>query len=272
MKVRRRFTILGCSSSPGVPRITGDWGACDPEEPRNRRSRAAFLVEQFDGNGGCTTVAIDTGPDFRTQMIAAGVGSLDAVLFTHPHADHIHGIDDLRGFALETKAQVPIHADKNTLVRLREGFRYCFETPEGSAYPPIVTANEIVLDGSPVEIAGAGGTIGFLPLQQVHGDITSLGYRIGDVAYCCDVSDFPAETVERLVGLDVLIVDALQYKPHPSHLSLSEALDWIDRLTPRHTYLTHMHTPLDYRTVMAETPPHVEPAYDLLSFEREVTL
>ncbi|MGN6548903.1 MAG: MBL fold metallo-hydrolase [Pararhizobium sp.] len=272
MRVRRRFTILGCSSSPGVPRITGDWGACDPEEPRNRRSRAAFLVEQFGEDGGRTTVAIDTGPDFREQMIAARVSKLDAVLFTHPHADHIHGIDDLRGFALESHDQVPVHAEPNTLARLREAFRYCFETPEGSGYPPIVAANEIVLDGRLIEIDGAGGKIPFLPLPQVHGDIMSLGYRIGDVAYCCDVSDFPPKTVDELGGLDVLIVDALQYKPHPSHLSLSEALGWIDRLKPRHTYLTHMHTPLDYRTVMAETPPHVEPAYDLLSFEREVTL
>lgn len=272
MKVRRRFTILGCASSPGVPRITGDWGACDPNEPRNRRSRAAFLVEQIGEDGGRTAVAVDTGPDFREQMIAAGVKSIDAVFYTHPHADHIHGVDDLRGFALNLRRQVPIYAERLTLDRLFEAFRYCFETPEGSAYPPIITANEIAVGGDPVTVTGDGGPVAFEPLTQIHGDITSLGYRIGDVAYCCDVSGFPAATMERLRDLDVLIIDALQYRSHPSHLSLSEALDWIGKLAPRYAYLTHMHTPLDYRTVMAETPDNVEPAFDGLAFEQDVDL
>jgi len=267
MTIRRRFTILGCASSPGVPRITGDWGACDPHEPRNRRTRAAFLVEQIGENGGRTTIAIDTGPDFREQMIAAGVRNIDAVFYTHPHADHIHGIDDLRGFALSTRNQVPIYAELTTLDRLFEAFRYCFETPDGSAYPPIISANEIDVAGGPITIEGEGGRVSLEPLTQIHGDITSLGYRIGDVAYCCDVSDFPAATVARLCGLDILVIDALQYQSHPSHLSLSEALEWIGKLGPRHAYLTHMHTPLDYRTVKAATPANVEPAFDGLSFE-----
>ena len=262
----RRFTILGCGSSPGVPRITGDWGACDPANPKNRRTRAAFLVEQI-GPEGKTTVVIDTGPDFRTQMISAGVESIDAVLYTHAHADHIHGIDDIRGFVLQNHRQVPIWADVETMDRIREGFGYCLRTPPGSMYPPIVTENLIDPMDAPVTIEGAGGAITFQPLLQVHGSIHSLGFRIGDVAYCSDISDFPDETLPHLAGLDMLVIDALQYRFHSSHLSIGQALEWIERLKPARAILTHMHVPLDYDTVQKETPAHVEPAYDGLSFE-----
>ena len=266
MVYRRRFTILGCGSSPGVPRITGDWGACDPANPKNRRTRAAFLVEQF-GPEGVTTVVIDTGPDFRAQMIAAGVESIDAVLYTHAHADHIHGIDDIRGFVLHNHKQVPIWADTATMDRIRDGFGYCLKTPVGSMYPPIVTENLIDPMDAPVTIEGRGGAITFQPLLQVHGSIHSLGFRIGNIAYCSDISDFPDETVPHLAGLDMLVIDALQYRYHASHLSLSQALEWIERLKPTQAILTHMHVPLDYETVQKETPAHVEPAYDGFSFE-----
>ncbi|OJV01385.1 MAG: phosphoribosyl 1,2-cyclic phosphodiesterase [Shinella sp. 65-6] len=270
MAYTRRFTILGCGSSPGVPRITGDWGACDRANPKNRRTRAAFLVEQF-GPEGKTTVVVDTGPDFRTQMIAAGVESIDAVLYTHAHADHIHGIDDIRGFVLQTHRQVPIWADAATMERIREGFGYCLRTPVGSMYPPIVTENLIDPMDAPVTIDGRGGAITFQPLLQVHGSIHSLGFRIGDVAYCSDISDFPEKTVPRLRGLDMLVIDALQYRFHSSHLSLGQALEWIERLKPARAILTHMHVPLDYDTVQKETPAHVEPAYDGLRFEVALT-
>ena len=270
MAVCRRFTILGCGSSPGVPRITGDWGACDPSNPKNRRSRAAFLVEQI-GPDGRTTVVIDTGPDFREQMIAARVENIDAVLYSHPHADHIHGIDDLRGFVLHNRRQVPIWADPFTMERIREGFGYCLKTPPGSLYPPIVTENLIEPIDAPVVIEGAGGAIAFQPLLQIHGSIHSLGFRIGDVAYCSDISDFPDETVGRLAGLDVLVIDALQHKFHASHLSIGQALGWIERLAPKRAILTHMHVPLDYETVLRETPDHVEPAHDQMWFEFEIS-
>lgn len=270
MTYRRRFTILGCSSSPGVPRITGDWGACDPKNPKNRRTRSAFMVEQIGPDGGLTTVVVDTGPDFREQMIRAGVASVDAVLYSHAHADHIHGIDDLRGFFHSNNRRIPIHADRPTMDRLREGFAYCLETPVGSNYPAI--ADPVLIEDleSAFVIDGPGGKIAFRPLRQVHGEIRSLGFRIGNVAYCSDVSDFPAETVAKLESLDVFIVDALQYRPHPSHLSLEQSLAWIERLNPKRAILTHMHTPLDYDTVMAETPDHVEPAYDQMRFEIDV--
>lgn len=267
MGFRQRFTLLGCSSSPGVPRINGDWGACDPNEPRNRRSRASFLIEQFGEDGGVTTIVVDTGPDFRSQMIRAGVTRIDSVIYTHAHADHLHGIDDIRGFTMTQRRQIPILADPETMERIRQGFGYCLETPAGSNYPPIVTGRLIKDISQPIEISGPGGTVSLQPLRQIHGDIESLGLRIGNVAYCCDVSAFPDETVEQLHGLDVLIIDALQYNFHYSHFSLEMALDWIARLEPKRAILTHMHTPLDYRTVLAETPDHVEPGYDGLSFE-----
>jgi len=266
---RLRLTILGCGSSPGVPRIIGDWGACDPSNPRNRRTRAAALVECVRSDGLVTRVAIDTGPDFRAQMIAAGVSRLDGVVYTHPHADHIHGIDDLRGYVLAQGRLIDIYADEVTLGRLKQAFGYCFETPEGSNYPPIVMPHPIVHDRD-FSVPGEGGPLTFTPLPQIHGDIRSLGFRIGNIAYCSDVSDFPPETVPLLQGLDVLVIDALQYKPHPSHFSLSEALEWIERLTPRRAVLTHMHTPLDYETVRRQTPDHVEPAYDGMMIETEL--
>ena len=268
---RRRFTVLGCASSPGVPRLNGDWGDCDPENPKNRRTRASFMVEQIAPDGGKTVVVIDTGPDFREQMIAASVQRIDAVLYTHPHADHLHGIDDLRGYFILQKHRIPIHADPPTMDRIRHGFGYCLETPAGGSYPPIVKPVLIETMDAPIVIDGPGGAIRFQPLRQIHGDINSLGFRIGNVAYCSDVSDFPPETVPKLTGLDTLIIDALQYRTHPSHLSLQQALDWISHLAPKRALLTHMHIPLDYDRVMAETPGHVEPAYDGLAFEVDVT-
>ncbi|WEX07184.1 MBL fold metallo-hydrolase [Chelativorans sp. AA-79] len=269
MRDRIRLTILGCGSSPGVPRIIGDWGACDPDNPKNRRLRAAALVERVKPDGRTTRVAIDTGPDFRQQMIAARATSLDAVVYTHPHADHIHGIDDLRSYVQAQRRLMDIHADEYTLGRLRDGFGYCFETPPGSNYPPIVLPHVIRHDRV-FSVTGEGGPIPFTPLPQIHGDIRSLGFRLGDIAYCSDVSDFPTETIPLLQGLEVLVLDALQYRPHASHFSLGEALEWIERLAPRRAVLTHMHTPLDYETVRRETPENVDPAYDGMVVEAEI--
>ncbi len=265
MPDRYRLTILGCGSSPGCPRINGDWGACDPEEPRNRRRRASAMVERI-GAKGITRVVIDTGPDFREQMLMVGAERIDAVVYTHAHADHIHGIDDLRGYFLAQRQRIPIHADRPTLDRLKDGFGYCFETPPGSSYPPIVDENVIAHD-MPLGIDGAGGPVTLEPLAQIHGDIISLGFRIGNFAYCSDVSDFPEDTADRLRDLDLLVIGALQHRTHPSHLSLGQALDWIERLRPRRALLTHMHIPLDYRETLDATPRHVEPAYDGLAVE-----
>ena len=261
-----RFTILGCGSSPGVPRINGDWGACNPSNAKNRRRRSSLLVEKIAEDEGKTTVVIDTGPDFRQQMVDAGVKRLDGVVYTHAHADHIHGIDDLRGYWIEQRQLIQAYADTPTAARLREAFGYIFERPANSSYPPICSMNEIAV-GSPFKLDGPGGEIDFQPLAQIHGSSGSLAFRINDFAYCSDVSDFPSETVTALQGLDVLILDALQYKPHPSHFSLDEALYWVEQLKPKRTILTHMHTPLDYDELRAKLPERVEPAYDGLVIE-----
>jgi phosphoribosyl 1,2-cyclic phosphate phosphodiesterase len=262
---RLRFTVLGCGSSPGVPRIGGDWGACDPENPKNRRRRCSLLAERVS-EAGATQVLIDSSPDLREQAIDAGLGHLDAVLYTHPHADHLHGIDDLRGFVINMRRRVDIFADAQTLARLREGFGYCFETPPGSDYPPILNAHEIAA-GETVTIAGKGGPLSALPISQQHGRIASLAFRIGGLAYSPDVSDLDDEAEVRLQDLDVWIVDALRLTPHPSHFSLAEALAWIERLKPKRAILTHMHVDLDYATLMRELPAHVEPAYDGMVIE-----
>ena len=261
-----RYTVLGCGSSPGTPRLNGDWGNCDPHNPKNRRLRASLLAERILPSGEKTCVVIDTGPDFRQQMLAAQVRQMDGVVYTHPHADHIHGIDDLRTFVLWQKRLMDVWADDDTYARLVEGFGYCFETPPGSSYPPILKRHPIDHQ-VPFPVTGPAGPIVFEPLLQRHGSIHSLGFRIGDFAYCSDVSSYPDQTLERMQGLDVLIVDALQYRRHPSHMSLEEALEVIDVLKPRRTYLTHMHIPMDYETVKRETPDHVEPAHDGLVIE-----
>lgn len=266
MSDRLRLTILGCGSSPGTPRITGDWGACDPANPKNRRRRCAAMVERIAADGRVTRVAIDTGPDFREQMIDAGVTALNAVVYTHPHADHIHGVDDLRGFVLNQRRLMDIYADRPTLARLRDAFGYCFETPPGSSYPPILAPHAIGHEDD-FTIVGEGGPLTFTPLPQIHGDILSLGFRIAGIAYCPDVSDFPADTTPLIADAEILVIDALQYRPHPSHFSLQQALDWIDRLRPQRAVLTHMHIPLDYETVLRETPDHVEPAHDGMVLE-----
>lgn len=264
-----RFTMLGCGSSPGVPRPNGDWGACDPAEPRNRRTRAAMLVQRT-GEGGTTTVVIDTGPDLRAQLIAARVTDLHAVVLTHPHADHIHGIDDVRTFVLVSRRVMPVWADEETFARVHEAFGYVFETPPGSEYPPIC-AHRPIEPYVPFTVDGPGGPIQFEPLAQEHARIRSLGFRVGDVAYCSDVSAFPSETEARLGGLDTLVLGALQYHRHPSHFSVEQALEVVARLKPRRTILTHMHIPLDYRKLAAELPEGVEPGHDGLAFEHPST-
>ncbi len=263
-----RFTILGCGSSPGTPRIGGDWGNCDPDNPKNRRRRSSLLVQRIAGQG-VTTVVVDTGPDFREQMLDANVDFAEGVFYTHGHADHIHGIDDLRGFAINRQQRVDIYADEPTSRRLHQGFGYCFETPPGGSYPAILREHRLVA-GKETVIDGEGGAIRVLPFEQIHGDIVSLGFRFGNAAYSSDISGLSNKSIMLLKDLEVWVVDALQYRGHPSHFSLEQSLDWIKKLAPERAILTHMHTPLeplDYETVMAETPDHVEPGFDGLQFE-----
>jgi phosphoribosyl 1,2-cyclic phosphate phosphodiesterase len=257
---------MGCGSSPGVPRIGNDWGACDPKEPKNRRTRCSLLIERFESGEAPTTVLVDTGPDLRAQLLAADVRHIDGVIYTHAHADHLHGIDDLRAFWLSSKRLIDVYATAPTISRLEEGFGYCFHSPEGSFYPPILKHNAIAA-GSRLTVVGAGGPVKILPFRQVHGDIETLGLRIGGLAYSCDVSDLPDDSVAKIDGLDVWIVDALRYRSHPSHFNVEQSLSWIDRVRPRRAILTHMHNDLDYQRLKDELPAHVEPAYDGMQIE-----
>jgi phosphoribosyl 1,2-cyclic phosphate phosphodiesterase len=266
------FRILGCGSSPGVPRIGGptgaDWGQCDPTNPKNRRLRCSLLVRQRDA-GGETRVLIDTGPDLREQCISAGIDWADAVLYTHGHADHIHGIDDLRSFVLNRRRRVDVYLDETTSKRVRQSFDYCFVSPPGSSYPPILTEHRIFA-GQAIEIDGPGGLVVAHPYAQTHGEIESLGFRFGPVAYSPDVSALSAATLDALQGLEVLIIDALRWTPHASHFSVDQALEVIGKLAPKRAILTHMHIDLDYATLKARLPAHVEPAYDGLEFTVEM--
>lgn len=260
-----RITILGCGSSGGVPRIGMNWGSCDAGNPKNRRLRCSALVER-KGKGGQTAVLIDTSPDLREQILSTRLMALSGVLYTHDHADHTHGIDDLRMVAFAMKRRVDVYFDAATGKSLSERFAYCFKTPEGSGYAPILQPN--LIDGqTPIAIDGPGGSITATPIPQLHGDIPSLGYRVSNMAYCPDVSSIPETSLALLEGLDVWIVDALRYTPHPSHLSVKQALEYAARLKPKRTILTHMTSELDYDTLKRDLPAGVEPAFDGMMIE-----
>ncbi|MCY4032554.1 MAG: MBL fold metallo-hydrolase [Hyphomicrobiales bacterium] len=255
-----RVRILGCGSSGGVPRIGGDWGVCDPDEPRNRRRRCSILLERA-GTHGKTTVLIDTSPDLRMQLLDADVTRLDAVVYTHDHADQTHGIDDLRALYLRNGEVMDAYMDGATRERLFTRFAYCFEKIEKSDYRPILKAHEIRADEK-WDIQGAGGAVTLQAFDQIHGKIHSLGFRCGPVAYSSDVNALPEESFRALEGVDTWIVDALRHTPHPTHANVETALEWLGRIRPRRGILTNLHVDLDYAALARSLPEGVEPAYD----------
>ena len=261
------FTILGSGSSGGVPRADGNWGDCDPAEPRNARTRCSMLVRR-PGKGGpeaWTTAIVDTSPELRQQTAAAGAKRLDAVLFTHDHADQSHGVDDVRAFALRAMQRIPCHMDVATLETMTRRFSYIFKGEGG--YPPICDEHLIPPHGQPWAVAGPSGAIPVTTFDLDHGGIRSVGYRFGDVAYCPDVVELPPPAIEALKGLKVFVVDALRRRPHPTHSHLEKTLGWIAMLKPERAILTNMHIDLDYQTLLDELPPGVEPGYDGMRFE-----
>jgi phosphoribosyl 1,2-cyclic phosphate phosphodiesterase len=259
------FTILGCGSSMGVPRVALGWGQCDPNNPKNFRRRCSLLVERSSPQGHKTRVLVDCSPDLRAQLLDAEVDWLDGVLITHEHADHTHGIDDLRPLFVRKRQRVSVYMDEPTSRALHARFGYCFMTPPGSEYPPILSEHRLV-PGQAVAIEGQGGTIDVLPILQEHGDIPSLGFRFGNVAYSADIKSLPTASMAAMADLDLWIVDALRKAPHPSHLNLEEALTWIGRIKPKRAVLTNLHADMDYDQLCAQLPPGVELAYDRMTF------
>jgi len=244
--------ILGCGTSSGVPRIGNDWGDCDPAESRNRRTRASILIEHGDAR-----VLVDTSPDLRQQLLDADVADVDAVIWTHDHADHCHGIDDLRQLFHARGRPVAGYARPETLASLRRRFAYAFDGKDG--YPPTVTGHELPDDWQ------VGG-LRIRTVDQPHGGITSAGLRFdaveGSIGYSTDFNVFTDEMAGLFEGLDLWIVDALRRRPHPTHPHLAQTLGWIERLGVGRAALTHMDQSMDYATLAAELPANVEPGWD----------
>lgn len=254
-----KVTILGCGPSGGVPMIGDDWGICDRSNPRNRRRRASIAVQDRGA-----TLLVDTSPDMRLQLLDAGIGRLDAILFTHVHADHTHGIDEVRALNRAMGEPMPIYASAATLAELRQRFAYIFRPQDPAAgaifYKPALTPNTI--DG-PFEVAGVAVT----PFVQDHGYSKTLGFRFGPFAYSTDVVGLDEGAFASLAGIEVWIVDCYRRTPHPTHTHLAQTLEWIGRVRPRRAILTHMDRDLDYDTLRRELPGGVEPGYDGLTIE-----
>jgi phosphoribosyl 1,2-cyclic phosphate phosphodiesterase len=259
------LTILGSGSSAGVPRPALGWGACDPNNPKNRRRRCSLLAEKA-GVDGTTRVLIDTSPDLREQLIDARVDHLDAVFLTHEHADQTHGIDDLRSVVLHQRRRIPVYLNTSTGKDVLLRFSYCFEQAPGSDYPAILESRAIEA-GETRMIDGKGGTLALSAFLLQHGNIPALGYRIGDAAYTPDVNDIPEASWPALENLELWIIDALRYTPHPSHFCLDDALAWVARFKPRRAVLTNLHSDLDYDELRRRMPDGVVPGYDGMRLE-----
>jgi phosphoribosyl 1,2-cyclic phosphate phosphodiesterase len=266
---RLEITILGSGSSGGVPRADGNWGVCDPADPRNRRDRCSMMIRRpsEEGPERWTTAIIDASPEFRLQTAAAGAKRLDALLMTHDHADQSHGIDDIRAFAMRQRARVPCHLDAATEATMLRRFGYIFHGEKG--YPAISDLVRIPEHGARWTVQGPSGAIPVVTFDQDHGEVRSVGYRFGGVAYSSDVLSLPDEAFEALRDLDLWIVDALRYTPHPTHAHVERTLGWIEQLKPRRAILTNLHIDLDYAELAARLPAGVEPAYDGMRIELE---
>lgn len=256
--------ILGCGSSGGVPRVGGDWGICDPDDPRNRRTRCSILVRYTEtGEGPTTDVLIDTSPDLREQLLADGTERIDALIFTHDHADQCHGIDDIRALAYRIRAQVPTFMDAPTADELTSRFAYCFATPDGRAHPPILKAQPVIVPGETFAIDGPGGSLPIEVLGLSHGPGPSLGLIFaGKLAYTPDVHDVPDAAMNQLADINTWICDALRYHDHPTHAHADKSLSWQARTRARRMVLTNLHIDMDYMRLSEELLASQEVAVD----------
>lgn len=270
MTATLEIVILGCGSSGGVPRADGDWGACNPLDPRNRRSRCSLMVRRHSDEGPerQTTVVIDAAPEFRLQCVAATVRRLDGLLLTHDHADQCHGLDDIRAFALSQGERIDCWMNLATRRSVMRRFGYIFEG-EG-AYPAIADIQETPTHGTDWRVDGPSGPVWVRTFDQDHGGVQSLGYRFGPLAYSSDVVGLSEDALAALEGVEVWIVDALRYRPHPTHAHVERTLEWIDKVKPRRAILTNMHVDLDYAELARSLPAGVEPAWDGLRLKMQV--
>jgi phosphoribosyl 1,2-cyclic phosphate phosphodiesterase len=254
-----RVTILGCGPSGGVPLIGNDWGECDPANPRNRRRRASILIEHQGAQ-----ILVDASPDMRLQLLDAGIARLDAILFTHAHADHCHGIDEVRALNRAMGQAIAIYAAPATLAELKQRFGYIFRPSDPAAgavfYKPSLVPTAIE---GPFEVIGVRA----VPFAQNHGFSTTLGFRFGALGYSTDVVSLDDAAFAALEGVEIWIVDCYRRTPHPTHSHLARTLEWIARVKPKRAILTHMDVQLDYETLRGALPAGVEPAYDGMVIE-----
>lgn len=273
MSAVTRLTLLGTGSSGGVPRANGDWGLCDPANPKNRRRRCAALLEYaqsqeaLDRGESVTRIVIDTSPDFREQMLSAAVPRIDGVVITHDHADQTHGLDDLRAFAILQRERIAVWMDEPTRETLFERFSYAFVSPPGSLYPAILDARAMPEPGCALDINGPGGTVSITPFLQEHGRINSLGFLSGGIAYSADINALPDASADVIAGVDCWAVDALRDESHPTHFNVSDALAAIARIKAKTAVLTNLHNTLDHTALTQRLEPHIYAGYDGLRIQ-----
>ena len=270
-----RAIILGCGSSGGVPRVGGDWGACDPCNPKNRRRRCSLLVEYWEGEAHVphekrTVVLIDTSPDLREQLLDAQTTHIEAVLFTHEHGDQTNGMDDIRAIAYRKREQIPTYMSAEAYADLKQRFAYIFEKPDGRIHPPILKVQPVIKAGDSLQIDGPGGALDIGVLDVPHGNVNALGFTFcGRAAYCPDAHDLSAATLASLERYDVWILDTLRYHDHPTHAHADKALRWAAQTRVKTLVTTNMHIDMDYETLRAALPGPQIIGYDGLVIERQ---
>jgi len=261
-----KVTILGCGGSGGVPVANGTpggyWGVCDPSNPKNRRRRVSVLVEQGQVEHGGAAILLDTSPDLRDQLIDSGIADLTAILFTHAHADHCHGLDELRGLVHRRRAPIDAYMSAETHALLTTRFAYAFSSSRDPENLYRAMMRDHVIDG-PFEV----GDVQVVPFVQNHGPEDTLGFRLGDVAYTTDAVDLDEAAFDTLAGVKLWVVDCLRDEPHPTHSWVAQTFAWIERVKPERAVLTHMNQQIDYEDLKSRCPPGVEPGYDGLVIE-----
>lgn len=251
-----KVTILGCGASSGIPIIGCRCAVCQSPNPKNKRLRASILIEQ-----GNTRLLVDMSPDLRHQALMHQITQVDAICITHAHADHTHGIDDVRPFNYMKDQPLPVYATRETFDRVKQQFSYCFQPPipEFGWFRPALEAHEVELNGKAFQVSDE---MAVTPFLQIHGKMPCMGIKVGNFAYSTDVNNLPEESLQTLENIEIWVVDCLRYSVAPTHAHLDMTLEWIARVKPKRAILTHMAHEMDYESLKSRLPAHVEPAYD----------